>query len=105
LGLASHASLFIDKPTIGIAKNKFIGEYKDPKSQKGSFEYITFQKEILGATLRTRDDVKPVYVSVGNNVSLDEAIEYTLHFSSDESRVPEIIRAADKESRKLVKNT
>ena len=48
LGLASHASFFLDKPTIGVAKKPFIGSYSTPNNQKGDFSYIKLNNEVVG---------------------------------------------------------
>lgn len=94
-GIATHASFFIQKPTIGIAKNPFIGECQHPSPNKGAYSYIDHQGEIVGASLRTQTNVKPVYVSVGNWITLEETIQHAMHFVSVNSRIPEITRQAD----------
>lgn len=95
VGIATHASFFIQKPTIGVAKNPFIGEYLEPSSNKGGYTYIYDNGEIIGASLRTQTNIKPVYISIGNWITLQEAIQHTMHFVSSNSRVPEITRQAD----------
>ncbi|MFC7442550.1 endonuclease V [Laceyella putida] len=103
VGLATHASFFIDKPTIGIAKKHFMGEYREPGPERGSMERIWDQGEIIGAVLRTQDGVKPIYVSVGNHVDLPLSLRLALHFVGKESRIPEIIRRADMLTRQIRK--
>lgn len=100
-GLATHASFFIQKPTIGIAKNHFIGTYDPPGETQGSYEYIRDQGEIIGAVLRTQTGIKPVYVSVGNQINLSNAIDLTMHFVGRHSRIPEITRQPDLLSKKI----
>lgn len=100
VGIATHASFFIRKPTIGIAKNPFIGEYQHPPSNKGSYTYIYHQGEIVGVSLRTQTNIKPIYLSIGNWITLQEAIQQTMHFVGPHSRIPEIIRQADLLTRK-----
>ncbi len=78
LGIASHLALFFDKPTIGCAKSRLIGEFSEPASKKGNFSPLTDKGEIIGAAVRTRTNVKPVFVSVGNKCLLEDAIEITL---------------------------
>lgn len=103
VGIATHASFFIGKPTIGVAKNPFIGEFEDPEIEKGSYSPIYDAEEVIGAVLRTQTKVKPIYVSVGNRIDLPSAITMTMHYVGKESRIPEIIRQADHETRKLRK--
>ncbi|AUS08891.1 endonuclease V [Laceyella sacchari] len=103
VGLATHASFFIDKPTIGIAKTHFIGEYPEPQKSQGSVEWIKDQGDVVGAVLRTQDGVKPIYVSVGNYIDLPSALRLTQHFVGKESRIPEIVRQADLLSKQLRK--
>ncbi len=94
-GIATHASFFIKKPTIGIAKNPFIGEYHEPSPNKGDYTYIYHHGEIVGASLRTQTKIKPVYISIGNWITLQEAIQHAMHFVGPHSRIPEITRQAD----------
>lgn len=103
VGIATHASFFIDKPTIGIAKNPFIGKFIKLGMKQGSYSPIYDQDEVIGAALRTQTNVKPIYVSVGNRIDLLSAIEITMHYVGRESRIPEIIRQADHETRRLRK--
>lgn len=95
LGIASHIGLFVDIPTIGCAKKKLVGEYEIPGEQKGSFSTLTHKDEQIGVVLRTRDNVKPVFVSVGNNCSLEQAKEIVLSCAV-KYRLPEPTRLADK---------
>jgi deoxyribonuclease V len=85
LGLAAHLGLFFDKPTIGCAKSRLTGVYEEPDLQKGSHALLMGKKdrsseeyEAIGAVLRTRTNVKPVFVSVGNKCLLQDAIDITL---------------------------
>lgn len=108
LGLAAHLGLFFDKPTIGCAKSRLIGQFEEPPPQKGSYsllkdEQITGLKtsaerrapndEVIGAVLRTRTNVKPVFVSVGHKCRLKDAIEITLACTT-KYRLPEPTRLA-----------
>jgi deoxyribonuclease V len=74
LGLASHIGLFLDVPTIGCAKSLLIGSYREPSPRKGSACNLVDKQETIGKVLRTRDHVKPVFVSTGNNADLDSAV-------------------------------
>lgn len=100
MGIASHASFLISSPTIGIAKNPFMGSFEEPTNIKGSYEYIYDNKNIIGAVLRTKKNTKPIFVSVGNLITLKESIELTMHLTSS-FRIPQIIRLADLKSKEI----
>jgi len=108
LGLAAHLGLFFDKPTIGCAKSRLTGTFKDPTSQRGAYSLLKDKKkwkaetshesrvtsdETIGAVVRTRTNVKPVFVSVGNKCLLKDAIEITLACTT-KYRLPEPTRLA-----------
>jgi deoxyribonuclease V len=93
LGLASHVALWIDKPTIGCAKSRLIGEFETPPNRAGSWSELHDKGEVIGAVLRTKKDTKPVFISIGNAVSLMQAIALTLQCTT-RYRIPEPIRAA-----------
>ena len=78
LGLAAHLGLFFNKPTIGCAKSRLIGTFKEPASEKGTFTELKDKDQIIGAVVRTRTNVKPLFVSVGNKCTLEDAVEITL---------------------------
>jgi len=93
LGLASHLGLFFDKPTIGCAKSRLTGSFEDPSLQKGSHSQLKGKDEVIGAVVRTRTNVKPVFVSVGNKCTLNDAIKTTLACTT-KYRLPEPTRLA-----------
>ena len=93
LGIACHIGLWLDAPTIGIGKTHYIGEYDQPSEEKGEFSEIVHRDEVIGVLLRTRAQVKPVYVSVGHRATLDTARQLALRCST-RYRLPEPIRAA-----------
>ena len=93
LGLAAHLGLFFDKPTIGCAKSRLIGSFEEPAIEKGSFSQLKDGRETIGAVVRTRTNVKPVFVSVGNKCLLKDAIKITLDCTT-KYRVPEPTRLA-----------
>ncbi len=93
LGLASHLGLFLDKPTVGCAKSRLLGSYEEPAFAKGSFSPMRDKQETIGAVVRTRTNVKPVFVSVGHKCTLNDAIEITLA-CADKYRLPEPTRLA-----------
>ncbi len=78
MGLASHLGILLDKPSIGCAKSRLTGIHQDPGTEKGSYALLEEKGEIIGAAVRTRRGVKPVYVSIGHRVSLETAMKYVL---------------------------
>ncbi len=102
MGIASHASFYLNKPTIGVAKTYFRVDKKTdfifPENTAGSFTDIVIDGKVYGRTLRTHDNVKPVFVSVGNNISLDTATKLTVQLTEKESHVPIPTRYADLET-------
>lgn len=93
-GLASHLGVLTGLPTIGVAKNPFTFTYDDPGPARGSVSPLLAGAEEVGRALRTRDGVKPVFVTVGHRVSLDTACAHTLALTPD-YRLPESTRRAD----------
>ena len=78
LGLAAHLGLFFNKPTIGCAKSRLIGTFEEPAAEKGSITELKDKDQIIGAVVRTRTNVKPLFVSVGNKCTLEDAVEIIL---------------------------
>lgn len=105
MGIATHASFYLDAPTIGVAKTYFRVEkgldYTEPNISAGSYTDIELNGEVYGRVLRTHNGVKPVFVSVGNNISLDTAVKITLDMIDEESRIPIPTRLADLETHKM----
>jgi deoxyribonuclease V len=93
LGLAAHLGLFFDTPAIGCAKSRLIGSFDEPSPQKGSFSLLKDCGAIIGAVLRTRNNVKPLFVSVGHKCLLQDAIKITIACTS-KYRLPEPTRLA-----------
>lgn len=94
MGLACHAGLVLNKPSIGCAKSLFIGEDRNPPNEFGACTRLMDKGEVIGAVLRTRVDVKPVYISIGHRVSLKSAIRIALT-CCDGTRIPKPTREAD----------
>ena len=90
-GLASHLGLAIGKPTIGVAKNRLIGENKTVAGKT----LLVQNGQVIGSVVTTKERVRPVYVSVGHLVSLGTAVEITKHCACN-SRIPEPILQAHK---------
>jgi len=92
-GLACHLGVLIDIPCIGVAKSRLIGTHDELPPDKGRWVPLRDKEETIGAVLRTRTGVRPVYVSIGHRVSLDTAIDYTLRCTT-RYRLPETTRHA-----------
>ena len=99
MGIATLASFHRNKPTIGIAKTYFRvdkkTDYIDPENTPGSFTDIVIDGEVYGRVLRTHKDVKPVFVSAGNNISIDTACKIAMDLTDKESHIPIPTRLAD----------
>jgi deoxyribonuclease V len=93
-GLASHLGVLLDRPAIGCAKSRLIGEHREPGRRAGEFAPLMDEGEIIGAVLRTRAGVRPIYVSQGHRVSLDSAVKLALAVC-DGFRIPKPTRVAD----------
>jgi deoxyribonuclease V len=98
-GLACHLGVLGDVPTIGVAKSRLVGTYQEPGIERGVWSELVDHGETIGAVLRTRSAVRPVFVSVGHRISLTTAIDLVLRCTG-RFRLPEPIRAADSLSRK-----
>ena len=91
-GIASHFGVETGEVSVGVAKKKLFGYYKEPPMERGSHSYMTHKDKVVGAAVRTRDNTKCVFVSVGNRISLDTAIDLVLRTSK--YRIPEPTRLA-----------
>jgi len=98
MGIAAHLGLWLQRPTIGCGKTHFIGEFVEPASEKGSSSALHHRDEQIGAVLRTRARVKPVYVSVGHLADLASAVNLILS-ATTRYRLPEPVRAAHNAAR------
>ena len=92
-GLGCHLGLIWEKPTIGCAKSKLCGEHEPVASERGSYSEMTHNGDVVGAAVRTRTGVKPVYVSIGHMIDLPTAISYVLQCCRG-LRLPEPTRLA-----------
>ncbi|NUW37207.1 endonuclease V [Nonomuraea sp. SMC257] len=93
-GLACHLGVLTGLPAMGVGKTPFVGEHAPPEAGRGSWTPITLGGETVGRAVRTREGVKPVYVSPGHRVSLETATEQVLRLSP-RYRLPEPVRHAD----------
>lgn len=92
-GLASHLGLVVDKPTVGCAKSRLVGDFSEVGGEKGRYAYLWYENRIVGAAARTRSGVKPVFVSPGHRVSLEDSLRVVFGCCK-KYRVPEPIRSA-----------
>ena len=100
MGLASHLGLFLDVPCVGCAKSRLVGDFEEPGREKGNASDLTHRGEVIGKVLRTRDGVSPVFVSVGNSIDLDSAVELVLACCT-KYRLPETTRQAHNAANRL----
>ncbi|GCE47450.1 endonuclease V [Thermosporothrix hazakensis] len=100
IGIASHLGLWLNIPTIGCAKSLLVGKYnsKELGEEAGSWVPLIDHGETIGAVVRTRSRVKPMFISPGHLVSLETSIRYVLATTKG-YRLPEPTRQADKLSK------
>lgn len=103
-GIASHIGVLLDLPTIGCAKSRLVGEYSEPGPEKGQWSPLIYKKEQVGAVLRTRDNVRPVFVSPGHLIDLCSSVAIVLK-SLTQYRIPEPLRRADHLTKALIKES
>lgn len=94
-GIACHLGVLTDLPSIGVAKSRLIGTHDAPGQNKGAWAPLWDAGEVVGAVLRTRRGVRPLYVSTGHRVGLETAIDYVLR-CTPRHRLPETTRLADR---------
>jgi deoxyribonuclease V len=93
LGIASHLGLMLDVPTIGCAKRVLVGTYEEPGDAPGSISYLYDKGEVIGAALRTKARVKPMFISPGHRITLEESIKIVMQCIR-KHRMPEPTRFA-----------
>lgn len=92
-GIACHLGVLTDLPTIGVAKTRLIGEHEAVPQTKGAWRPLLDKGECIGAVLRTRVNTRPLFISVGHRIGLEQAIHIVMH-CSPRYRLPETTRAA-----------
>jgi len=92
-GIASHLGLILDIPTIGCAKSRLFGQHQPPANEAGNYADLTDKDIVIGAVLRTKTNVRPIYVSIGHKIDLPSAIYWTLQCCRG-YRLPEPCRFA-----------
>jgi deoxyribonuclease V len=95
LGIASHLGIVTELPTIGVGKSRLVGEYREPGREKGCRSDLKDGDEVIGTVLRTRTNVRPLFVSPGHRVTHEDAVHWVLA-CAPRYRLPEPIRAADR---------
>jgi deoxyribonuclease V len=93
IGIASHIGLFLGVPTIGCAKTRLVGEYAEPGPEKGDFSALFKDGTEIGSVVRTKRRVKPLFVSPGHLITMEESLDIVLKCSS-RYRLPEPTRRA-----------
>jgi deoxyribonuclease V len=93
-GIASHLGLWLGVPTVGCAKSRLVGNCEQPGDDPGSWTELRYQGKAVGATVRTRRGVKPIFISPGHRVGLKAAVRLALLCGAG-FRVPEPTRRAD----------
>jgi deoxyribonuclease V len=93
VGIACHVGLLIERPTLGCAKSVLVGKYEEPGPERGSWTEMIHKDEVVGAALRTKRNVQPIFVSPGHLIDLKGAIDLTLQ-SDGGYRQPEPTRRA-----------
>ncbi|GIG86058.1 deoxyribonuclease V [Plantactinospora endophytica] len=94
-GLACHLGVLTDRPAIGVGKTPLVGTWTGPEQRRGSWAPLLDGAEQVGRVLRTQDGVKPVFVSVGHRMDLDNACAQVLRLAP-RYRLPETTRQADR---------
>ncbi len=100
LGLASNLGLYLDVPSVGCAKSRLVGTYEEPGPRRGESSPLVDRGEVVGKVVRTRDRVSPVFVSVGNKIDLESAVDLVLACCT-RYRLPEPTRQAHNAANRL----
>jgi deoxyribonuclease V len=93
LGIASHIGILCNKSTIGCAKKKLVGAYELPEDKFGASSDLRYKGKVVGTVLRTKIKVKPVFISVGHLITLEQARDILLK-CVHKFRLPEPTRLA-----------
>ncbi|HET7036027.1 MAG TPA: deoxyribonuclease V [Thermomicrobiaceae bacterium] len=99
-GLACHIGVELDRPAIGVAKSILTGRYGELGEARGSTAELVSRGEVVGMAVRSRDGVTPLFISVGNRITLPEAVEWTLRCCT-RYRLPEPSRLAHRLAKRL----
>jgi deoxyribonuclease V len=102
IGIASHIGILLGIPTIGCAKSRLVGEFQELGREKGDWVCLSYHGLRVGAVLRTRREVKPVFVSPGHMTDIPSSVKIVMECVSH-FRIPEPLRRADLISKRLAK--
>ena len=94
-GIACHLGVLTQLPAIGVAKSLLTGKHADVPDQRGAWQPLMHNEEMIGAALRTRPGTRVLYISVGHRISLTTALDYVLR-CAPKYRLPETTRMAHK---------
>jgi len=97
LGLAAHMGVILDKPSIGCAKSRLVGEFKEPKQKRGAMRTLSLHRKKVGVVLRTKENTKPLFVSPGHRITIETAVKRVLEAGRG-YRLPETTRLAHYEA-------
>ncbi len=100
IGSASHLGILLDIPTIGCAKTKLVGTGETPEVHKGRWAPLQYKGNVVGAVLRTKRNVRPLFISPGHDINLGDAIRVTMACIG-RYRIPEPLRCADMLSKRI----
>ncbi|ALM53226.1 deoxyribonuclease V [Halomonas huangheensis] len=95
LGVAAHLGLWLDRPSLGVAKKRLTGQHGEVENQRGAYTPLRDGDEVLGVVMRSRQSVKPVFVSPGHRLSVDTATQWALACLG-RYKLPEPTRLADR---------
>jgi deoxyribonuclease V len=102
MGIATHMGLWLQKPTIGCGKTFLLGTFTEPDNERGAYSELKHKGEIIGVVLRTRANVKPVFISPGHLIDLQSSIALVMNCTT-KYRLPEPIRMAHQTAGKFEK--
>jgi len=97
LGLASHLGILLDTPSIGCAKSRLVGDFKEPKQKRGAMRTLSLHRKKVGVVLRSKDNTKPLFVSPGHRITVETAAKRVLEAGRG-YRLPEPTRLAHHEA-------
>ncbi|NPA52918.1 MAG: endonuclease V [Aquificae bacterium] len=104
MGIASHFGVVTDEVSVGVAKSKLVGNFKEPENKKFSAKPIYIDKQLRGYAVRTRKNSKPLFISPGNNISVDSAVKVAIRSIKGDYKLPEPIRTAHNSLQEYRKN-
>lgn len=103
IGIASHIGVMLATPTIGCAKSRLVGDFDEPDEKKGAWTYLYYKKAKVGAVLRARSGVRPVFVSPGHLMDIKSSVGILMN-CIPKYRIPEPLRRADSISKSIRKH-